>query len=260
MRSTRREFLKQAGLWVPALGLATRSGYAQRIPGLGGRLGTGGGPVPALVCSGKATANCAVTATTDLMNTTNATLLVVSLAEYNNCVYNYAPTDSMGNSWHFIPGSNSSNGVEIGGLWYAWDHAGPPPVVGPGHTFSYHDVFHPFVVAAFSGTKTTGDPLDGSATSVASSASSIQVPSLTPSQAGELGISGLAFSSNGGGSRPAVTAMTLVDWLYSSSSPGVGAAALAYVVQTAATAISPTWSEPLGPPILCGSLCSFKNQ
>ena len=128
------------------------------------------------------------------------------------------------------------------------------PTVGSGHTFSAvaGSNYITLAVAAFSGA--AASPLDVSNSAIAASASTIQPGSITPTAANELVICGAgtdggsAFSSINGG-------FTITD-----SQPNAGAeegAALAYLIQTSATAANPTWTMA-GASNLLAIIASFK--
>lgn len=169
------------------------------------------------------------TFTSSGINTSGATLLVANITYFNSNATGQL-TDSLGNTWTALP--RQFNSDTAGQLFYCSN-----PTVGSGHTFTVtNGAFSSLQVAAFSGVIQLA-PLDVSAGS-ASSASSVQAGSVTPTNANSLVIAAIAFrntvSLTGIGSG-----FTITDTV----NPGsVIAGSLAYLIQTSATAENPTWT------------------
>jgi len=174
--------------------------------------------------------------TTAGINTSGATLLVVSMSCFGGA--SSAPTDSNGNTWHeakaILSGNESS-------LWYAYDKSGSALVVGAGQTFSGGSNIFGLEVEAFSGTLTGSDPLDQTNGALDSAPlASWQPGSITPGANNEVVIS---YAGVFNGSGIAVdSSMTITD-KYDFAGGISYQQGLAYIVQTTAAAINPTWSN-----------------
>lgn len=83
----------------------------------------------------------------------------------------------------------------------------------------------------------------------------VQPGSITPSEDNELVVSGWAWTTTGV-TVTSVTGMTLVNQLDAGAPPG---AAGAYVIQTVASAINPTWNYTGSPGFFGPSQASFKS-
>jgi hypothetical protein len=147
-------------------------------------------------------------------------------------------SDSKSNTWH--PLTTQTDGANLDEiLYYAWN-----AIVGSGHTFTVtgSGMFCSLIVQVFSGSKTSGDPLDQQAGASAGSGTSLATGSITPSAANCLIASAGGWATFSQPWTPAIdSGMTILD-----SQDQIGsvcnASALAYVVQTSAVAINPTWS------------------
>lgn len=192
-------------------------------------------------------------ATSSAINTTGASLLVVSVSWYQN-VPRPALTDSKGNTWVALTEIKFSVTGNV--LYYCKN-----PTVGSGHTFTLAQSgsYCSGQILAFSGTDTTA-PFD---VENGASVTRFSVPprpgSITPSVDGCVLVVGMSsgdgtsgFSIDGG--------FTLTDQVPQTSSVCQGAAA-AYLVQTSAAAANPTWyaSVPTaGAPGICTAIAAFK--
>lgn len=169
-------------------------------------------------------------ATTAAVNTTGATLLVI-VAAYNTGT----PTisDSKGNTWTALSAQQVGTGSLWGRIYYAVN-----PTVGAGHTFTITaSGMAPCIVAsAWSGVATSA-PLDVAVSAGPGSfAQSDPGATLTPTQANELVVCGVAHGADITGFTPG-SGFSLVDWIPFASGTNYGAGAT-YQVQTAATSIS----------------------
>lgn len=141
-------------------------------------------------------------------------------------------------------------------MWYAWDHGGSPLSVGAGHTFSGDVNVYGIVVEAFSGTLTSGNPLDQQNGTRGNVVSSVQPGNVTPGQDNEVvitycGAGAITTSSFSIDSGYAITDQMLFN-------PGVQyAMALAYLIQTTAGTTNPTWSFAAGNTV-GASIATFK--
>lgn len=185
--------------------------------------------------------------TTTAINTSGANLIVVSISSYT--AYSTL-TDSNGNTWTALNGYfNSSAFVK---LYYCY-----APTVGASHTFTAAGAtnYPAICVSAFSGAATSPfDVQNGSATG--------SPGSITPSASNGLVITASVAQAPG---TPTIdSGMTITDVISYSSGISMGGA-MAYIIQTAATAISPTWSTPAGSSAIASffaaasSVSSIKN-
>jgi hypothetical protein len=172
-------------------------------------------------------------ATTPSVNTTGASLIVVSVG------FSHLPTitDSAGNTW-------ASVGSFAGGqrFYYCAN-----PTTSATHTFSETNTTGvcSFEVLAFSGSTGTIVP------DVSTYASAAQPGSATPAVNGELVIASSAF--NAAGTAAVGSSFTITDQVAWSSGATTGSA-VAWKAQTTATAENPLWS---GPAIAASGLVSF---
>lgn len=126
------------------------------------------------------------------------------------------------------------------------------PAVGSGHTFNWNhgSAFPSIYVLACSGVKQTS-PLDQEA-----KAQSLTPGSITPSQDGEIVITG--YCTNGGSGTPTIgsgfTVSDALAFLTSGDNEGGG---LAYLIQTTATAANPSWATGTSSPR--SVIASFKG-
>src|SRR5574341_912330 len=175
--------------------------------------------------------------TSDAVDTTGSSLLVVAVSSYA-VVAVATVTDSKSNTWTQLttrtdPGANLSRQT----LYYAQN-----PTVGTGHTFTASTSptasFPAIGVYAFSGTATTAvfDVENGNG---ADAVTSIQPGSVTPTQNNEVVVAALCFESSdtisiGSG----FTLSDQVPWVVNVNF----GLAIAYKIQTTAGAENPTWS------------------
>lgn len=194
-------------------------------------------------------------AVTAAMDTTGATLLIISASEYDSGISGSSVvSDSKANTWTpltlYVEGGVSSQTK----FYYCVPPAGK---TGSGHTFqssgggaTYYGVV---CAAAFSGGHSS--PFDVENGSEASGVSTKQPGSVTPSQNGELIVVGGCIST--GASFTSIdSGMTILE-----NVPNVGgqhiAGALAYKVQTTAAAINPQWTMS-GSGSVSAAIATFK--
>lgn len=202
--------------------------------------------------AGTATAGASVTATTAGINTTGATLLVATVQTLDADSTLNTMADSNGNTWHHLANSVSS-GIGSGSIWYAYDKSGGSLVVGAGQTFSYGPATYPDIqVMAFSGTLTGSDPFDQQNNTSTNGSTTAQPGSITPTQANETVVT--QISGNWTTSININSGLNITDSQEYGSFMG-GAAA--YITQTTAAAINPTWMFGNGPNAGV-SIASFK--
>ncbi len=171
------------------------------------------------------------------IDTSGATLLVVTISDYTAASVSAVPSDSKMNTWTSLTthagASNAKNTIS-----YAAN-----PTVGSGHIFTATgSVAYPSIcVAAFSGTATVS-PFDlESGAGTSGGGTTLQPGSITPSQNNEVVIGSLGWSASGTVSvNGGFTITDQTDYM-----PGAAfGAALAYLVQTTATGSNPTWTFP----------------
>lgn len=200
------------------------------IPGTGG----GGGPF-----------------TSSAIDTTGASLLIINVA--NAFLFDPVLSDSKGNTWHFALSLDDVSNNSQFNMAYAWN-----PTVGSGHTFTVDGALN-FVsaeVIAFSGIRTSSDPLDQINTNRGGSISTLQTGSITPSQNGSLLVAGLATSQAAGYNASINNSFSITDQLPLSAGEYYGSA-VAWKDQGVAAAINPTWTMAGGTHDLTGGIASF---
>lgn len=173
--------------------------------------------------------------TTSSTDTSGANLLTVVLSDLDGST---TLSDSKSNSWTKL---NNPGGPPFTAIWYAKN-----PSVGTGHTFTATATskFPALCMAAFSGCDTSS-PFDQQ-TAGAGPSSPIQPGSVTPSVANEVIITGHAH--DGAGTQLSVdSGFTITD--HEPNHSNNYGAALAYLIETTATAQNPTWT------LLSGETC-----
>lgn len=175
--------------------------------------------------------------TTDAIDTTGATLLVIAVGWYNG---SGAPiiSDSKGNTWTALTAQLNANTGDTR-LYYSAN-----PTVGTGHTFSNGRANYSSVaVSAWSGAHAT--PFDVENGAIAAAATSKATGSVTPSEDNELVIAGISLRGSWGAGSDDIVSIDN-GFTISNQIPGVGnnrlSVGMAYLVQTAAAAVNPSWS------------------
>jgi len=165
--------------------------------------------------------------TSSTINTTGTTLLVAGVSAYADTA---GITDSAGNTWSSAPlyHVNGDAGIQI---FYVIS-----PTTSASHTFTTQSNGYPSLCVQAWGSF-TGISLD-----VYNGATAAQPGSITPNHNGELVVTAMTSYS-----ATASTASVDSGFTISDQEPGVEGvdvgAAFAYLVQTTATAIDPTWSD-----------------
>lgn len=166
--------------------------------------------------------------TSSSIDTTGATLLVIHVADADGVATTVS--DSKGNSWTALTARQNSLESQ---LYYC-----ASPTVGSGHTFttSASSAFPAGQVLAFSGVDASPfDTQNGNTTTD----STIQTGSVTPAEDGSLLVAGVGHVR---GVSPTIgSGFTVTDSNALSGGNYYGAGA-AYLVQTTAAAINPTWT------------------
>lgn len=175
--------------------------------------------------------------TTDAIDTTGADLLVVAVADLD-FFFTGTLSDSKSNTWTALTRvevSSSEVGVV---LYYAKN-----PTVGGSHTFTFSQTFNKpsIAIAAFSGADLT-DPFDQENGTSPAGTTSSQPGSITPTEDNEVILAALSWEVAESGTVSVNSSMTITDQIDVDGSNHCGLA-LAYLVQTSAAAINPTWTS-----------------
>lgn len=195
--------------------------------------------------------NSGVSATTSAINTTTASLIVVAVASYQNTPVDTF-TDSAGNTWTAQTAHAITADTQIQ-LFYC-----EAPTTSASHTFdAFRTGFIPcypaLAVGAFAGT--TGAP-DIATGATATASKPVTVGPTTPAFNNELIISGFAFSI--AALATVDSSLSITDQINFSSGNNYGVA-LAWIGQTAAASVGPTWSASVTGN-LAGALTSFQTS
>ncbi len=186
---------------------------------------------------------------TPAIDTTGSTLIVASVSSYSGGTF--ILQDSASNTWTGLPGQTNTSMTET--LFYTVNAS-----TSSSHTFTVHvtggSVYGAIAVAAFSGVAATAafDQTAGTTLTY----TSLQPGPVTPSQGGELIVSGLAMYSTSV-TATASSGYTITDQLSFNSgvSWGIG---LMYAVQGIAAAANPAWMVP-STQIMSGTNATFRS-
>jgi len=178
------------------------------------------------------------TFTSAAINTTGATLLVMTVVCYGGNFAGVSVSDSKGNTWTGLTKQSNATGAYTR-LYYV---NSATPTVGTSHTFSIVITSQNYPagqVAAFSGVLATTTPIqNGHAQTTASTNLPGSVTSVTN---GSLIISGLGADGTGISAYAIDSGFTITDFNLNVAGTYWGSA-LAYLIQGTAGAISPTWT------------------
>lgn len=177
-----------------------------------------------------------VNGTTAAVDTTGADLLVAVITGFGISSAFVTISDSKFNTWTLIGSYQVSGGGNTNvGMYYV-----ASPTVGSGHTFSFAGAsFSAFLVEAWSGS--TATPLDQT-----NQAAAAQAGSVTPTQDNELLVAGVV-PIDGASVTSIDLSFTISDNVaYAGGNNEAGA--MAYLVETTATAKNPTWTVTSGTP------------
>lgn len=167
------------------------------------------------------------TVTTASVDSTNAKLIVLVVTSTNGSADSTLPTDSASNTWTALTVRDGGQAVQI---FYCVN-----PTTSATHTFSVSGGSFPFpsVFAIVAGGPATPSYDQESGTN-----SGTQPGSLTPSTTDCLVVSGGNFNNS---TPTSATGMTLTGAIANDGNHYAGGAA--YVIQTSATAVNPTWDQ-----------------
>lgn len=168
--------------------------------------------------------------TTAGINTSGADLIVLVVTTYDGD--GPTPTDSNGNTWTALTLRGNANDAQCQ-IWYSYS-----PSVGSGHTFSVSTStdFPSIGVLAFSGA--AASPFDQQ-NGARSGAGTVQPGSVTPSEDNEVIVTGY------GGYSQAISSINSGFTLANSHTFSSGqrlTTGTAYLIQTTAAAVNPTWT------------------
>jgi hypothetical protein len=174
--------------------------------------------------------------TSAAIDTSGATLLVVTVNTYGGAAVTVG--DSRSNAW--TRAVTQSNGPDATvSIYYAWQNL----ALSSAHTvtLSGSGVYAGYTFAAYSGTKTTGNPLDATSASVWSGGSTGQTAAFTPMAAGETIVTSVAPGYPGTTPFSIDTGFSVVDQVAGAGGVNVPNAS-GYLFQSAAAAVAPLWS------------------
>lgn len=174
-------------------------------------------------------------AITNAVDTTGANLIILTVGWYHAITADVTITDSKSNTWNAL--TKKSTTTISNRIWWSI-----PTSVGSSHTFTQTSAtsFGPIIMTAWSGSHASA-PADQENGAVSSSASSLATGSITPSENNCLVIAGIGHENNTSVAATINGSFTISDEvLYSGGASE--SAAMAYLIQTTATAANPTWS------------------
>jgi len=227
---------------------------------------TGGGSPPIwtliahtfVVCNdGSGFCNTNNPTTTPAIDTTGSDLLIAGVtffatASGAGCSTPNVFSDSKSNTWSTAK-TVQNNGTADGEFDLFYVHA---PTVGSGHTFTYNkECFSSIYILAFSGSVLS--PLDvTNSGSNASNETSQASGSITPTQSGDLIISGVLGPSSTAAVDSSITQADPFHAAVSAQNYGTG---LGYFAQSTAAPINPTWTWTT-PSSAAALVASFKSH
>jgi hypothetical protein len=194
------------------------------------------------------------------LNTTTATLITAFLAYYNASgapVFSSTPSGSWTAVRAVVNGSQNVSAI----MYYLWGSG----ITANSYTFDNSTAdFSWLGVASYSGTLTSGDPLDTSVAATdpldTSQVSSLAIGPLTPGQADSLIVSGIALRGFNSKNKPTgITALTGILQQTDASATGLEGGGIADEIQVgAAAARTPTWGTFNSTDFCAAIMASFK--
>jgi len=174
--------------------------------------------------------------TTTGVDTTGATLLILTVGWYDGTTADVTVSDSKGNTWTPLT-KKSDTGLSTR-MWYC-----DSPTVGSAHTFtvSGSGTYSAVSVSAWSGSTTGAYGTENSAYSAV--ANSLAAGSVTPAVDGSLVVTACSFAATGTFSIGSGFTITNQQNYNGATNEGH---AQAYLIQGTAAAINPTWSQTGG--------------
>lgn len=229
--------------------VASLKAYAANIFVLEGDTAPGPEPIALVASTAKFLGEFADT--TDPIDTTGASLIVVAVASYSSVTPSVS--DSKGSTWTALTKYMHGSSTTSMQLFYSKN-----PNVGSNHTFivTGSGIYESVAVAAFSGTDTAVG-IDGATGAVSGpgAVTTLQPGSVTPSEDNCVLVTALAVDS-----PAAVLSINSGFTIAAQLGSGSGASynlGIAYKVQTAAQAENPTWtSDTAG--LMAAAIAAFK--
>jgi len=177
--------------------------------------------------------------TTTGIDTSGATLIIVTISTFRGAGAPIAPTDNKGNSPYAATVEAEAGGGPTISSWYFFN-----PTVGTGHTFTYTQTtsFPSIIVTAFSGAASSPyDQHNTNSSSTLSGTVTMQPGSVTPSTNGQLILTAInAFIAS---SSPTIDSGFSTPIFVKSIVPGnTYSTAVSYLIQNTAAAVNPTWT------------------
>ncbi len=192
-------------------------------------------------------------ATTSAINTSGANLLIVSASWYAGTTTSGVVSDSKSNTWTLLT-KHTSDLPCANQLFYC-----VPVAVGSGHTFTFSgtDSFASIGVQAWSGNAAVPFDSQSGNDQTHNISNTIQPGSLLPSEDNCLVVASLQFENNSANTVTIDSGFTISDTVPYSGGNNEGGS-MAYLVQTTATSVNPTWDVGGNMPWLATTLAVFK--
>jgi len=201
------------------------------FPGPGGVVAAAPVSISLVAHTGFGNPNSSGGATSSALNTTGATLLVMTNMAYSTT---QSVSDSLSNSWQALT-QQCAGSVSCLTLYYVYN-----PTVGSGHTFTCTGSYAYCTVSAWSGTSTAPTVLDAQNGATSSSTQSLSTGSITPSATNELIISGWGAQVHPVTGLAVSSGLTILDG--QNTTTYVGPSYDAYLIDSSSSTIDPAWS------------------
>lgn len=219
---------------------------------------SGGGSIALVAHTGAgSTGNSGTTVTTSGINTTGATLITITFSDYS-AQSRSTVSDTYTNTWTYLT-SQPITGSARQTLAYCLN-----PTVGSGHTFTVQvgggtNCFPAVCVSAWSGVATSSAFDQTNGFESATTSTSAQPGSVTPTTTNQLVISGVSLGT-GATTSGSITdpGFAVTDGVTVSAGNHFGVA-MGYLIQTTISAQNPTWTWSGSAARAC-SIASFKSQ
>lgn len=182
------------------------------------------------------------------VNSTGATFLVASVSWFAGTSPTAPIADNKSNTWNHLTTRSIGN-------WRTRISWCIPTSVGVGHSFSASGFNTGPTVIVSGWTQNHASPADQENGAGNASASNLATGSITPTANNSLIIAGLGYNQNV--SATIGSGFTLIGSFTNAS--GWTHGAMAYLIQSSATAINPTWTAT-GPNNMVAAIASFKHS
>lgn len=197
--------------------------------------------------SGTCTGGTGTSGTTTTISSTGADLMVAAVTFYEPSTAPSINFDTYGNTWVAETqwgGAGNANTI----FYHVYS-----PTTGGAHAVGFTGGFGSACIAAFSGS--TSSALDQQNGNGSASSTTITTGSVTPTQANELVLTSFGTFTAGPYTTP--SGFTLISSAAYASGVSCGVA-IAYQIQTSATADNPTWTAPTAN--LISARCQHTNR